>query len=542
MRWEYVALAALMAWATGCPTGGEVFWGDDDDATGDDDDTTGDDGWDPRFDTLVEVAEAELAASSAPGLSVAVMEAGEITFARGFGTLAPDGAGGGDEPVTATTLFQIGSTTKMMTATALLQKVEAGDVSLDATLAEALPDLEFALGPDWNDQVRVEHLISHQGGFADYIDWEGSSDDEDLADFSYGFFADFLWLMNPPGVFWNYSNPNFSLAGLVTEEVDDRPWPDLLVDDVLLPLGMDRTYLRKEEVEDDGDYAESFGWGSPTDLAMHHVTMDDIDDAAWARPAGLAWSTPSQMVHFADFLMHGDTDVLGDDLRLEMVAEQVNTLWYMDEIHYGYGVFVDRGVMDSLGGYHVTPVYEHGGNTLSFTSILYALPEHDVAVSILSSAYGTGFYGTLEAALQAAAEMGDPVEAPEYTIDPDRFDDHVGTYLDAYNVGEIIVTREGDDLRIEMPDLDSYGYNVAPELVPVSSDLFYVIIDGGYYDLTFIPEEEGGRSTYARNRAFVGIREEIEPDAGVRAPVERAAIERALAPSPLSPLPRPLPR
>ena len=535
MRWEYVALAALMAWATGCPTGGDVYWGDDDDVTGDDDDTTGDDVWDPRFDELVEVAEAELAASSAPGLSVAVMEAGEVTFARGFGSLAPDG----EDPVTPTTLFQIGSTTKMMTATALLQKVESGDVELDATLAEALPELEFALEPDWNDQIRVEHLISHQGGFADYVEWEGSSDDEDLADFSYGFFADYLWLMNPPGVFWNYSNPNFSLAGLVTEEVDDRMWPDLLVDDVLLPLGMDRTYLRKDEVEEDGDYAESFGWGSPADAAMHHVTMDEVDDAAWVRPAGLAWSTPSQMVRFADFLMHGDGDVLDDDLRLEMVSEQVNTLWYMDEIHYGYGVFVDRGVMDSSGGYHVTPVCEHGGNTLSFTSILYALPEYDVAISILSSAYGTGFYETLEAALQAVAEMGDADQPPEFTIDPDRFDDHVGTYLDAYNVGEILITREGDDLFIEMPDLDSYGYDVDPQLVTISTDIFWVGIDGSYYDLTFIPAVEGEPSTYLRNRSFVGIRVGDEPVLGTRAPVDRAAIERALAPSPLSPTLRP---
>jgi len=516
-----------------------VYWGDDDDdVTGDDDDTTGDeDTWDPRFDELVEVAEAELALSTAPGLSVAVMEGGEITFAKGFGTLTPNG----DEPVTATTLFQVGSTTKMMTATGLLQKVEAGQVSLDATLAEALPALEFGLGPDWNEQVRVEHLITHQGGFSDYIDWEGSSDDEDLADFSYGFFANHLWLMNPPGVFWNYSNPNFSLAGLVTEETDDRMWPDLLVEDVLQPLGMERTYLRKSEVEADGDYAESFGWGSPMDAAMHHVTMDEVDDAAWARPAGLAWSTPSQMVRFADFLMHGNTDVLGDELRLQMVDEQVNTLWYMDEIHYGFGVFVDRGVMDEAGGYYVTPVYEHGGNTLSFTSILYALPEHDVAISILSSAYATGFYDTLEAALQAAADLGEPGEAPEYTIDTDRFDDHVGSYLDPYNVGEILITRDGDTLLVEMPVLDSHGYDVAPELVPVGSDLFYVLIDGYYYDLTFIPEEVAGPSIYVRNRSFVGTRAEAAPALCPAAPIERASIERALAPSPLSPLRRPGP-
>lgn len=522
-------LAIAVSPGAGCPTDPDDYLGDDDDSTGDDDTT--DEGWDPRFDVLVSIAEAELDASHAPGVSVAVMEAGEITFARGFGTLTPLGA----DPVTPTTLFQIGSTTKMMTVTALLQKVEDGQVSLDASLAEALPELEFGLDGSWNDQVLVEHLITHQGGFADYVDWEGPSDDADLADFTYGFFANHLWLMNPPGVFWNYSNPNFSLAGLVTEEVDERMWPDLLVEDVLLPLGMDRTYLRKSEVEADGDYAESWGWGSTADSAMHHVTMDDIDDAAWVRPAGLAWSTPSQMVRFGDFLMHGDDGVLDDGLRQEMVAEQVNTLWYMDEMHYGYGVFVDRGMTDSLGRYQVTPVHEHGGNTLSFTSILYALPEYDVAISILSSGYGTSFYGTLEAALNAAIDLPDPVDAPEYEFDPERLDDHVGTYLDPYNVGEIIITREGDGLGIEMPDLAGYGMDVDPALVTVSSDLFYVEIDGGLHDLTFIAADEGGPSTYLRNRSFVGIRAEEIALTGDRAPVDRTSIARALARSPLSP-------
>jgi CubicO group peptidase (beta-lactamase class C family) len=529
MRWTLAPLGVLLICGAGCPTDPDDHLGDDD-STGDDDDTT-DEGWDPRFDVLVSVAEAELDASCAPGLSVAVMEAGEVTFARGFGTLTPLGA----DPVTPTTLFQIGSTTKMMTVTALLQKVEDAQVSLDATLAEALPALEFAQDGSWNDQIRVEHLITHQGGIADYVDWEGSSDDAELADFTYGFFADQLWLMNPPGVFWNYSNPNFSLAGLVTEELDERMWPDILVEDVLLPLGMDRTYLRKAEVEADGDFAESWGWGSPADSAMHHVTMDDIDDAAWVRPAGLAWSTPSQMVRFGDFLMHGDDGVLDDGLRAEMVAEQVNTLWYMDEMHYGYGVFVDRGMPDSLGRYQVTPVCEHGGNTLSFTSILYALPEYDVAVSILSSGYGTSFHGTLEAALNAGIDLPEPVEAPEYEFDPDRLDDHVGTYLDPYNVGEIVISREGDELRIEMPDLVGYGYDVDPALVTVSSDLFYVDIDGGLYDLTFIPADEGGASTYLRNRSFVGIRADAEPPPAIRGVVDRVSIDRALAPPILSP-------
>jgi hypothetical protein len=62
-----------------------------------------------------------------------------------------------------------------------------------------------------------------------------------------------------------------------------------------------------------------------------------------------------------------------------------------------------------------------------------------------------------------------------------------------------------------------------------------VEIDGGLHDLTFIAADEGGPSTYLRNRSFVGIRAEEIALTGDRAPVDRTSIARALARSPLSP-------
>ena len=67
-----------------------------------------DTGWDPRFDALVDAVLADLEASSAPGVSVAVLEDGRVTFARAFGSGHPDN----DVTITTDTLFQIGSDTK----------------------------------------------------------------------------------------------------------------------------------------------------------------------------------------------------------------------------------------------------------------------------------------------------------------------------------------------------------------------------------------------------------------------------------------------
>jgi CubicO group peptidase (beta-lactamase class C family) len=72
-------------------------------------------------------------------------------------------------PLTPETLMQIGSTTKQMTATALLQKVEEEKVTLESTINDVLPDFEFKLDETWDDSITIHHLLSHQGGFYDWI-------------------------------------------------------------------------------------------------------------------------------------------------------------------------------------------------------------------------------------------------------------------------------------------------------------------------------------------------------------------------------------
>jgi len=530
----WISMASTAALAAGCDGGGGAG-GDAGSDTDTDADTDTDTGWDPRFDAFAEALIEDLEGSTAYGVSAAVMEGGEITFARAFGSKDPDGA----QPLTPQTLMQIGSTTKQMTAVALLAKVRQGLVSLDDTIGEALPDLEFANGPDWDDQVTVHHLLSHQGGFYDYIPWEGSPEDSELGDWTYAAFAEDFYLMNPPGAFWNYSNPNFVLAGLITESLDDRPWPDIMRQDVFSPLGMDRTFLRRTEVEADGDYALSYGYGTD-DLftgVLGPVAMSEMPDPGWGRPAGLAWTTPTQMMAWAGFIMDGGTDVLSDELRSEITAEQVDTLYGEGTMSYGYGMFVERGYGTQDGTWYETPVWEHGGNTMSFTNIFYILPQAEFAVAICSSAYGTDFSPSLDVAISTLADLPEPSEGPQYQIDPAQFDRHVGTYNDPWNVGDMIISRVGDTLEVEMPLLTQYGYDVAPELVAVSSDIFYLYLDDYPYDITFVPLVDGGPSEYARNRSFVSTRvPEAEARSAVPAPsrehVERVMIESRLAPLP----------
>jgi CubicO group peptidase (beta-lactamase class C family) len=544
MRLHLCALLALALTAFGCgDDGGSAADAGDDGGDTDvdggadtDTDTDGDtDAWDPRFDAFAFALKADLESNDAFGVSAAVMEGGVVTFAAAFGSKDADGV----EPLTPDTLMQIGSTSKQFTAVALLQKVEDGVFTVDDKLETLLPELEFSLDATWDDQISLHHLISHQGGLVDWTLGNPSSDDTALADFAYGGFAEEGYLMAPPGSFWNYANPNFSFAGLVTETFDTRAWPDIMAEDVFAPVGMPRTFARKAEVEEDGDYALSYGLGLDdlTTGAMGPVSMDQVPDPAFDRPAGFIWTTPTQMMAWARFLMDGDPEVLSDELRAEITTAQVDTLYGAGSMFYGYGEFVETGYWALDGSWYATPVWEHGGNTLSFTNIFYIFPELDFAVSICSSGDGTDFSGALDAAITTLVDLPEPSAPPEYVIDPDEFDRHVGAYNDPYSVGGMTVTREGDTLLVEMPTLAFYGYEVTPELTPISSDMFYLYIDGYPYDIAFVPLVEGGPSQYVRNRSYVLTRVDEGGKGTPRAMPSHEDVERWMSRTRLSDYP-----
>jgi len=457
------------------------------------------------FEPLVEQILTDLAASEAPGVSVAVMLEGEVAWAGAYGSAHPSQ----QVEVTADTLFQIGSTTKMLTAIAVLKRVEAGQAQLDDPLGVHLPDFDLRFDPGAGGDITLRHLLTHSSGLYDWIDWGGSPNDDALYEWVHGDFSRDSWLMNDPGAFWNYSNPNFVLAGLVAEELGGAPYVDQLTADVLDPLGMDRTFSRLSQVEADGDYALGTGivLGEGYSYSVGDVLLESIPDPASARPAGSStWSTPTQMLQVASLLMGDRPDVLDESLRTQMVSPQLATLDRPDAEHYGYGVFV-RGGAQLLDGYYPVSMLEHGGNTLSYTSDFYVLPDHGFAISILSSGEATDFSSSVAVAMETLVDLGEPVPSPVWTFDPARLDDHVGTYRDA-NFGTIEVTRSGDELHVSMPLLERYGYQVRSLLEAESSSLFWMVLDGYYYDLTFIPSADGGSSEYIRNREFVGVRVE----------------------------------
>ena len=89
----------------------------------------------PVAQRVDEYVQAEIASLEVPGAAVVIVEGTEIVFARGYGTAGPD-----REAVTPATPFHLASVSKSLTALAVAQQIDAGNLALDDKLSELLPD------------------------------------------------------------------------------------------------------------------------------------------------------------------------------------------------------------------------------------------------------------------------------------------------------------------------------------------------------------------------------------------------------------------
>ncbi len=451
------------------------------------------------FDELRMEAEAQLAESNAPAVSIAIYKEGEIVFAEAFGTVSS----ASEIPADKNTLFQLGSTTKMLTALAVLRQVDSGIIGLDEALLDAFPGIsvdEETL-PGWQE-VTIHHLLTHQGGFIP----DGGDDEGSLQDVARDTFPILYGQMNPAGRFWNYSNPNWSYLGALLEHKLEDDFANIIERYAFDPLAMSRSTVRYEDALTDGNY--SLGTGViRREGELIEGSAEDLSEIAridFGVPAGsYTWSTPTEMLKMADFLLNGDEHILSEHSRNKMITPQVDMQVHLP-FSYGYGIFVKEGIEIEDSWYPIK-LLEHGGQAFTHTSMFWVVPEYDVAVVLLSSANNTDFSKTMLAALESVIELPEPEEVPLKPVAYDLFHKHEGTYY-AKQFGQIQITKNDDILNIHIPLFDQVGREYSNTLEPVGASVFLATSDGNRIPLTFIAKEIGGPSVYIRNWDFVAIR------------------------------------
>lgn len=327
-----------------------------------------------------------------PGAVVVVVEDGEVVLSKGYGhtDLARTEAVDPER-----TRFDIGSVTKLLTATAVMQQVERGRLDLDADVNRYLS--AFQVPETFPEPVTTAHLLTHTAGFADrhLVRMVAGSPDgvEPLAD---NLAANLPPRIRPPGQTHQYSNHGMALAGHLVEAVSGQPFDAYLHEHVLEPLGMEHT---------------TFGTpaGPPSEDAVGHESLLGPTTAVnpWylvLRPAGGLWSTGADMSRFMLAHLNGGelagTRILGAASVEQMQRTQFSPHPQLSAI--GYGFFERR----SDG----RRVVQHGGGWIGFGSLLALLPDAGAGVFV-SFNHGQGVSAAV-ALVDALLERYFPVTAP----------------------------------------------------------------------------------------------------------------------------------
>ncbi|WP_170934669.1 serine hydrolase domain-containing protein [Hymenobacter gelipurpurascens] len=143
-------------------------------------------------------------------------------------------------PVTANTLFRIGSVTKTFVAVGLMQLVEQGKLSLNDEVRKLAPEIPIDNPWEATDPVRVVHVLEHTAGFDDmhFNHVYNSTPTDPRGAAAVQVFRKELRCRWRPGERMSYSNPGYEVAGYLLEKLSGMPYEQYLSQHLLRPLGM----------------------------------------------------------------------------------------------------------------------------------------------------------------------------------------------------------------------------------------------------------------------------------------------------------------
>lgn len=423
---------------------------------------------------LHELVTPLLAHWKVPGVAVGVLD-GDRSETAAFGEANLEA----HWPVTPDTLFQIGSISKVFTATAVMQLVDSWRIELDAPVVRYLPDFRLST-TEATDALTVRHLLTHHTGFwgDDFTD-RGSGDDS-LSKAVAALHG--IRQLTAPGESWAYCNAGFQVLGALLEKFHGKPAETAIRDRVLRPLELDDSTFSAEEAI---TRPAAVGYNTLTTETPEVARPYAITRAM--APAGAIIGTVGDLLKFAAFHMGdgkaGGRRVLSPGSLAEMQRQQVTAANMAPA--WGLGWWIQ----DASG----TKTIGHGGSTNGQRANLVVVPSRNLAIaSLTNGSNGSAVNRAIERRL--LERFGIPRPDPQEGHLPDaamqRF---AGRYHSPG--GDVTIGQDGRQLTI-----DTYARNaltgaeyLAPRrhAAPIG-DLEFVIKDtemeGSRFDFMLHPD------------------------------------------------------
>jgi len=298
-----------------------------------------------------------------PGAAIAFVKDGQVSFMKGYGYSDVENKISVDPEKT---VFGIASVSKLLTATAVMQQYEEGNINLNKNINEYLQN--FNIKDTFNEPVTMKSLLTHSSGFIQSSIGIGTRDPREIREL-----GDYLKTAIPkreyePNTFFSYSNQGMSLAGHIVEKTSGMKFEDYIQERIFKPLNMKNSSF-KQPLSDNMEYnkAVSYGyWSQKQSLFRTEPMYDHLV------PSDGCYTTISDMSKFIISNINGGkyngNQILKEATMEEMHKQQFTNNEKMPGQAYGFWESFENNKRALF----------HTGTSDGYANMLYMIPEENI--------------------------------------------------------------------------------------------------------------------------------------------------------------------
>ena len=335
------------------------------------------------------VVRQAMAADHIAGVTVSVVQNGQVVLKKGYGFARLDPA----TPVDPDrTLFRIASISKTFTWIAVMKEVEAHAMRLDAPINLYLPEklqvrdkhsVLGVFGRSIDQPVLVRDLMNHTAGFEDRVLGQLFEDKaRRVRPLEIYLKQERPRRVRDPGVLSSYSNYGAALAGEAASYVARKPYESLIESEITGPLRLDHTTFREPYESREGlpapmppalagNVSEGYRWAGGV---FHPRPFEFVSQSA---PSGAGSSTAGDMARYMTMILNGGqldgATVYGPDTAAGFRRTSFTNAPGLEGWDNGFLEFPLPGGYRGLG---------HDGATLSFFSKMVLVPDLNLGVFV----------------------------------------------------------------------------------------------------------------------------------------------------------------
>jgi len=306
-----------------------------------------------------------------PGVSIAVIDNGEIKWAKGYG-IANTIEG---QEVLTKTLFQAGSISKPLAALSVLKLKEDGKIELDEDVNNYLIDWKIQENDFTKDEkVTLRRLLTHSAGmtvhgFPGYQQTDSFPSIEAVLNGKGNTAA--IYVDTIPGSLWRYSGGGYTVMEKLVEDISGLPFEEYMAKNILLPMGMENS-----------TYEQPLPSNLHASASAAYDNKGELIEGLWHNypeqaAAGL-WTTPIDLAKYCIEIQK----VLAGKADGILTQETVRMMLTKHKNDWGLGPSLTWDA-DSLR-------FQHGGKNAGFTNDMMAFAHRGNAIIIMTNADNGG--------------------------------------------------------------------------------------------------------------------------------------------------------